>query len=408
MNVCLVAKEYPPETAHGGIGTQTWNKAQALANLGHAVFVVSGIAGDVEGPVRRVGAGVVVDRIGVPGAHEPVQTPAGFDVGYSWAVRTHLRKLLREVELDVIDFPEYGGEGFAFQIDSTPWNRVPVVVQLHGPLAMFTERIGWPERDSAEFEVGDFLEGASIRRADRLMACSSNIADFTSARYAVPRESIDVVHCGVDAQAFTPPAAPRDDARPTVLFVGNLAVNKGLRTVVEAVARLRSSYPDIVLRVLGKGDDVDDVLSHARRAGAGDAVELVGFVEDRARLPEFYGGADVFCSPAQHEVGVANVYIEAMACACPVVAADTGGAPEAVVDGETGLLVPPGDAEATAAALDRILGNRALARTFGEAGRRRVDDYFSMDRYIERVSSSYELAIERVRTALGADVSVGL
>jgi phosphatidylinositol alpha-1,6-mannosyltransferase len=110
-----------------------------------------------------------------------------------------------------------------------------------------------------------------------------------------------------------------------------------------------------------------------------------------------YAEADVFCSAALHEVGVANVYLEAMASACPVVASDTGGAPEAVEHGETGLLVEPYDVEATAAALDRILSDPALGRRMGAAGRRRVDEYFAVDRYVERVLATYERAIARSR-----------
>ena len=78
-----------------------------------------------------------------------------------------------------------------------------------------------------------------------------------------------------------------------------------------------------------------------------------------------------------------------MACGCPVVASTAGAAPEAVTDGETGLLVPPEDEGAVAAALDRILGNEFLARQMGEAARRSVEDYFAMDKYIVRVLKNY-------------------
>ena len=77
----------------------------------------------------------------------------------------------------------------------------------------------------------------------------------------------------------------------------------------------------------------------------------------------------------------------------PLLAAATGAAPEAITHDESGLLVAPGDVPATAAALDRILGDPALAARMGEAGRRRVDDYFSIDRYVERVLGTYERAI---------------
>ena len=89
-----------------------------------------------------------------------------------------------------------------------------------------------------------------------------------------------------------------------------------------------------------------------------------------------------------------------MACGCPVVASTAGGGPEAVQDGRTGLLVPPDNVGAVVGALDRILGDPALGRRMGRAGRQRVDDYFAMDKYIGRVLDVYRKAIDRSRQAL--------
>src|SRR5438067_4910055 len=187
MKICLVAKEYPPETAHGGIGSQTWNKARELASRGHEVHVVTSSAGrPTEVRVATEELGVVVHRIRPPDVAGTLYGEASLDVGYSWLVGRYLQGMLETAALDVIDFPEYGGEGFAYQLDRTPWNWVPVVVQLHGPLAMFSERIGWPARESDLYRVVTFMEDLSIKRADVLMACSANIADFTAAFHEVP------------------------------------------------------------------------------------------------------------------------------------------------------------------------------------------------------------------------------
>jgi glycogen synthase len=410
VKICLVSHEYPPDTARGGIGTQTWNKAQALTRLGHAVHVLSCSARPVAGLHTTELDGVTVHRFEPPGFDVEVNEQATYLLGYSWLVFTHLRALQRLHTFDLVNFPEYGGEGYAYLLDRWPWSWTPVAVQLHGPLAMFAERIGWPERGTDFWRVGTELEGTSIRLADGLLASSANIADFAAEYFEVPRERIDVVHCGIDTDVFSPPEDGPRAARPTVLFVGNIAENKGVVTVLEAVLRLRTEYPRLVLRVAGAGDD--DLLPRmeraAREAGAGDALEIVGFVGERSALPELYRHAHVFASPAEHEAGVANVYVEAMACGCPVVAAATGGAPEAVVDGETGFLVPPGDVEATTRALDRVLGDSYAARRLGAAGRRRVEDYFADDRYIGRVLAAYERALagsrERVRTLEAASL----
>jgi glycosyltransferase involved in cell wall biosynthesis len=394
LRLCLVAQEYPPETAHGGIGTQTWNKARALRDAGHDIHVVSSSAAPGPALRTRIEDGVTVHRLQPPGYEFPVHDQPAFWTGYSWAVLGALRRLEEDHRFDLVDFADYGGEGFAYQADRTNWNRTPVVVQLHGPLAMFAERIGWPERDSALYRVGMFMEDFSIRNADALMACSANIADFTAGFHGIARDSIDVVYCGVDVRQFAPAAAPGNGG-PTVLFVGNIAANKGVVTAVEAVLRLRNDHPGVRLQILGTGDDdlVDELQAQARAQGAADALEFQGFVADRAQLPAFYGAADVFCSPADHEVGVANVYIEAMACGCPVVAAVTGAAPEVVEDLETGFLVPPNDVAATRDALHVILRDPELRQRLGAAARRRAEDEFAMDKYIERVLATYERAL---------------
>jgi glycosyltransferase involved in cell wall biosynthesis len=398
LRICLVSQEYPPETARGGIGSQTWNKARALARLGHAVHVLASSA--ERGPELRTAIedGVTVHRLQPPGFEFPVYNPAAFWIGYSWAVLSALRRLEETARFDVIDFAEYGAEGFAYQSDRSEWGRTPVVVQLHGPLALFAERVGWPERESELFRIGTFLEDFSITQADALMACSANIADFTARFHGVPRSEIDVVHCGVDIEQFEPAPAPTRNGRPTVLFVGNVAANKGITTLCDAILRLRERHPGLRLQVLGKADDdlVDELAERARSERASDSFEFHGFVADRSQLPAFYRGADVFCSAADHEPGVANVYLEAMAAGRPVVAASTGAAPEAVIERETGLLVPPHDVAALATALDELLTDATLRERLGAAGRRRAEEYFALDRYIERVLAVYERAIAGV------------
>lgn len=396
MRICLVSQEYPPESASGGIGTQTWNKAHELADLGHEVHVLSAASGTRPGLRTTDNDGIVVHRLRTPGAGLEVNEPGPYWLGYAWTVFRHLRELEASSRFDLVNFPEYGAEGYVYQLDRTPWSWTPVVVQLHGPLAMFTERIGWPEEGSEFWRVGTHMEETVIRLADGLMASSANIADFTAGHYDVDRGEIDVVHCGIDADLFSPPERGQAAGRPTVLFVGNIAGNKGARTVLEAVLTLTGTYPDILLRMVGKADGrfASRLCAVAEAAGAGDVLDLVGFVEERDQLPAFYREADVFCSPALHEVGVANVYVEAMACGCPVVAATTGGAPEAVEDGVSGFLVEPGDVEATANAIDRVLADNTLRDRLGRGGRARVEAYFARERYIERVLAAYERTID--------------
>src|ERR1051326_4146038 len=235
MRICLVSQEYPPDTVRGGVGVQTWNKAHALSGLGHDVHVLSVAASDTKQTVTRRQDGVIVHRIPQLETEIDLYQTATYWLGYSWSVLRELRRLMQEQAFDVIDFPEYGAEGFAFQLDRTQWNWVPIVVQLHAPLAMFIEHIGWPQRNSDLARVGEMMEKYSITQADALMSCSANIADFTASHYGIARRDIDVVHCGVDAATFHPLPNSSRTARPVVLFVGNIVHNKGIGVLFEAV-----------------------------------------------------------------------------------------------------------------------------------------------------------------------------
>src|SRR6185503_20129141 len=116
MRICLVSQEYPPETARGGIGTQTWNKARMLTAEGHTVHVVSSGTGPESMPTTDVRAGVTVHRIQTPDHGATVYGQAAYWMGYSWEVFRCLRKLTAGGTFDVIDFAEYGGEGYAYQV----------------------------------------------------------------------------------------------------------------------------------------------------------------------------------------------------------------------------------------------------------------------------------------------------
>ena len=405
LRVCLVSNQFPPETARGGIGTQTWTKAEALTRLGHDVHVLS--SSKHAGPELRTedAGGVMVHRLCPAWGDVELYEQATYQLGYSWEVFRQLRALEQEYTFDLINFAEYGGEGYVYQLDRAPWAWTPVVVQIHGPvITQLAEQAGWPEPGSKSLAVAALMEEMTIRLADGLMASSRHIADLASGHYGIPREEIDVVHCGVDLELFTPDAGANGE-QPIVLFAGNVAESKGVVTVFEAVMRLRAKYPDILLQVLGPVD-ADEVGARLRRqaaeVGAGANLEFLGFVAERASLPPYYRRASVLCVPSRFEAGVGQVYVEAMACGRPVIAVDQGGPPEAIVDGETGFLVPARDVDATTAALDRVLGDPLLRKRLGEQARRHVGSYFGTDAFAARVLAAFERTIERASERLAA------
>src|SRR6056297_3498757 len=141
MHIILVSQEYPPETASGGIGTQAFCKAHGLAARGHVITVLSSTPGEKRTETHD-GA---VRVIRLPTAALPQHTEEARWLAYSSLVATALLGMLRDDPADLIDFAEYAGEGYVYLLNRTEWNYVPVTVQIHGPIVMYSEIIGWPE-----------------------------------------------------------------------------------------------------------------------------------------------------------------------------------------------------------------------------------------------------------------------
>lgn len=160
---------------------------------------------------------------------------------------------------------------------------------------------------------------------------------------------------------------------PVLGFVGRITRDKGIRELYEAFTRLRRSYPELRLMLVGDFEPGDPVPDNLRmRIEADPAVTCTGFVNDVER---FYWAMDVMALPTYRE-GFGTVLLEAQASSVPVVATNATGAVDAILDGETGLRVPMCDTEALAGALDRLLGDAALRSRMGAAGRTWVEKTF--------------------------------
>ena len=303
MRICLVSQEYPPGYV-GGIGTQTRVKARGLLALGHEVEVLT--AGHESGPAlsTREDAGLQVHELAPPGGDFEVHRTETYWLGYTWAVLRALRALGERRAFDVIDFPDYAAEGFAFQLDRSDGEETAVVVHLHGPLSMFSEQIGWPAPGDPLLRVGALMEDLAIESADGLLAASRSIAELTAQRNAIDPARIDVVAGAVDADVFTPAegsgeGGDREEQGVRLLFVGNVAENKGVEVVLDAFARLAPEHAGLTLTIAGAAEEdaAAALRERATRAGVGERIELLGFVE-HDRLPDLYRTADVFAAPS--------------------------------------------------------------------------------------------------------------
>jgi phosphatidyl-myo-inositol dimannoside synthase len=212
--------------------------------------------------------------------------------------------------------------------------------------------------------------------------CSEFIA--RTVRTAVPeRVPVSVLYPGADVEVFRPDLPTADlrerhgiGDRPLVVCVSRLVARKGQDVLIRGMERLRRRVPDATLLIVGGGPYEERLRELAAETPA-DAVVFSGQVSE-ADLPRYYAVGDVFAMPCRTRLagmeveGWGNVFIEAAACAKPVVVGDSGGAREALIDGETGLLVDGANVDAVADAVGDLLSDPDRARAMGEAGRARV------------------------------------
>ena len=390
MRIALVSQEYPPETAKGGLGTQTFLKAHGMAALGHEVHVISRST-NAERTEKTVD-GVNVIRIASLDSRFIAHTEIADWLTHSTAAAAEVAALHARRPLDVVDFAEWGAEGCVHLLNRTEWNRIPTVVQLHGPLVMFTNTMNWPEMNSEFYRMGTAMESACVRLADAVFSSSRCSAEWCAKHYGLVLDQTPIIHTGVDTEFFRPQSAPKAN-RPTIIFTGKLAANKGVHLLVEAASKLANEFPCLHLRLLGRGDPkiVSELQSRAKSAGYPDLLDLPGFVS-REDLPAQLSRAHVFAAPSQYEGGPGFVYLEAMACGLPVIACAGSGAAEVVRHNETGWLVPPLDVAALTDTLRNSLKNQTQREAMGAKARDFVVAEMDSRRMLRQLESFYAAA----------------
>ena len=263
-----------------------------------------------------------------------------------------------------------------------------VHADVYGQLAGTLTRV--PLRLSTKHGFNEFREGRFFAAADRgvgslahvHVAISQGLAHYLAETEGFEEASFEIVHYGISARHGAEPYA---GSEPRFLCVGRLIPIKGHLVLLRALAQARARVPGITLDVAGRGPLEPALRSYARELGIEDAVRFLGFVSPVQQAIE---DAAAVVVPSLGE-GFGMVALEAMERARPVIACAVGGLPEIVADGETGLVVPPADAEALADAMAELAADLARAAELGRAGRARALTQFTPDRAAERIERLY-------------------
>lgn len=237
-----------------------------------------------------------------------------------------------------------------------------------------------------------YVDRALMHGVKRIVAISDAVREF-HVRSGLPAEKLVTIHYGLDEpptrpSEVTPQDAGVPDDVPLVLAVGRLIEQKDHATLLAAFARVRESEPEARLAILGWGPLEQATRDRAAALDLDDSVLVLGRLEPR----DWLGRADAFAHTSRWE-GFGMVLLEAMLSGLPVVATRVSAIPEIVVDEATGYLVPPGDADAVAQRLSQLLADPQLRRAFGDAGRMRAREQFSVAHMTNRTLEVYEEAL---------------
>jgi len=360
LSVALLTREYPPEI-YGGAGVHVEYLARELTRL-------------VNLTVHCQGA----DRPAAV-AHRP------------WDHLAAANQALQTISTDLSMTAAVGDAGL---VHSHTWYAnlaghlaallygIPHVMTVHSlePLRPWkAEQLG------GGYALSSWCERTAVEAAAAVIAVSNGMRDDVLAVYpAVPADRVRVIHNGIDTSEYRPDPATDvldrygvDPGRPSVIFVGRVTRQKGLPVLLRAATAIDPAAQLVICA--GQADTPEleaEVSSLARqlRADRSGVIWISGMLAKREVI-QLLTHATVFTCPSLYEpLGIVN--LEAMACGTAVVGSRVGGVPEVVADGETGLLVPPGDPAALAGAINVLLADEPLAAQMGRLGRARAETEF--------------------------------
>jgi glycosyltransferase involved in cell wall biosynthesis len=359
---------------------RTWRGGQnqvlltvlGMRGLGHRAMLVAHAAGELR---QRAAEGLELI---------PLAPKTEMDLGAAW----RLSRLVKQLRPDVIHAHDPHGVAMAAL-------ALSMSTQLTKPPLVAARRV--------DFHIkGNALSRWKYRQVDCFICASDAIRQMLIAD-GVPAQRVTTVYEGIDLGRVE--AAPKADLHaelwlphqaPVVGNVAALVPHKGQRHLIEAAAIVVKEIPDARFVIAGEGELRPALERQIKEHRLEKHVFLAGFRPDILSVHKAF---DVFVMSSVTE-GLGTSLLDAMACGKPIVATTAGGMPEVVVNGRTGLLVPPRDHEAMAGAIVRLLRDEALRARMGEAGEARVREQFSSERMVQDTLAVYQ------RVAMRAHVEV--
>ncbi len=309
----------------------------------------------------------------------------------------------RDAEITVANLNCAGDHdlAFAFRLRQHVLEKSPDIIHCHsrrggdflGGLAATGTSIPAVISRRVDNTESSLIAGLRYRPFNKVIAISQTIAEVLR-KSGLDEDRLTVIRSAVDTGRFldAPDCAAfrgqfgLSDTDFVIAAVAQLISRKGHRYLLEAVAQIKGRYPNLKLIIFGQGPLETDLRERTAKLGLGGSVQFAGFRQD---LDEFLACLGLLVHPALAE-GLGVAALKAAAAGVPVVGVAAGGLSEAVADGETGILVAPNDVGALGTAIARLIESPELRRSYGEAGRARMQREFSIGSMVDAHVQLYE------------------
>jgi glycogen(starch) synthase len=295
------------------------------------------------------------------------------NIGQVTEITRAVAKIKRAVEPDLVHL-NLTGPSVYFHLQTADAHRAPLLVSLHQPL----------ENQSGR---SDSVVSRILRSADWVTAASEMV--HTTARRIVPEIAprSSLIHFGFDARDVRPEPLPFDE--PRLLCLGRHVFEKGFDLALTAFSTLVDRFPKLRLIIASDGPARPDLERQTAKLGLTQMVDFIGWVEFD-KIPTLLNSATVVLIPSRVIEGFGLVAMEAAMMGRPVVATRSGGLPEVVIDGQTGLIVEREDSDALAAAIAYLLDHPDVATQMGQAARNRAQATFGWERHVDAFQVLYQ------------------
>ncbi len=391
MKIAYISQEYSRDCG-GGNCFHTRNLACGFAEMGHEVHVIA--LSETRRTQDYMDGRVYVHKVPLYSMDSlnlsltedmPVSRK---NIAFSYAAALKLIELKRRYDIQIAEAPLWDAQGFVSSLISP----VPLVIRLVTPLCKFIEI---QEMEiTTDLRLANWLEGETLRRADKLIAISNDICTLVKDHHqGIGNGKIAYGPLGIYLPEKELLNTQEQDEEIGILYVGRLEKRKGIDTLFKAVPRVVREIPNVMFTIVGKdtnlapgGGSYRKYLLKRMEKKYHKFINFTDFVTSE-QLQEYYRNCDVFVAPSLYG-SFGQIYIEAMAWGKPVIGCNAGGVPEVIQDGTTGFIIPPEDSNELA---ERIIALRDihLRIQMGQKGRKSVENVFSVRNMIEKTGEIY-------------------